>query len=229
MRPGRCHPAGPCCGSGPGRGLPSATAPGCSRGRARCRAPDPGGSGAVRANCVLSHFAGRRACPARTRARGRTTRGHSLARWITGAHRHREPGASRRGSHCGGGCRDRAAACGSPWAPTQKGLHPKSGSDPRAANRTGAVSRKWGPFKRGPAIGPARDHSGPPIEAGPLGPAGAERGPALPPQSAGGGIDGHRPSTSRRTRTRGPGGSGTGTAPEPGGIGSGSARDGQLP
>ena len=193
------------------------------------RAPGPGGSGAGRANCVLSHFAGRRACPARTRARGRTTRGHSLARWITGAHRHREPGASRRGSHCGGVCRDRAAACGSPWAPTQKGLHPKSGSDPRAANRTGAVSRKWGPFKRGPAIGPARDHSGPPTEAGPLGPAGAERGPALPPQSAGGGIDGHRPSTSRRTRTRGPGGSGTGTAPEPGGIGSGSARDGQLP
>ena len=39
MRPGRCHPAGPCCGSGPGRGLPSAPAPGCSRGRARCRAP----------------------------------------------------------------------------------------------------------------------------------------------------------------------------------------------
>ena len=39
VRPGRCHPAGPYSGSGPGRGLSSATAPGCSRGRARCRAP----------------------------------------------------------------------------------------------------------------------------------------------------------------------------------------------
>ena len=131
VRPGRCHPAGPCCGSGPGRGLSSATAPGCSRGRARCRAPGPGGSGAGRANCVLSHFAGRRACPARTRARGRTTRGHSLARWITGAHRHREPGASRRGSHCGGVCRDRAAACGSPWAPTLWGSRQTTGPVPR--------------------------------------------------------------------------------------------------
>jgi hypothetical protein len=36
------------------------------------------------------------------RATGRTTRGHSLVRWIAGAYRYREPGASRRGSHCGG-------------------------------------------------------------------------------------------------------------------------------
>jgi hypothetical protein len=47
-----------------------------------------------------------------------------------------------------------------------------SDDGPRA-NRAGAVTRVWGPFKRGPATGPARVRSGPLIEAGPLGPAGA--------------------------------------------------------
>ena len=163
---GRCHPAGPYIGSGPGRGLSSATAPGCSRGRARCRAPRARAAQGRVGLIVCSESATSRAGWPVPLGPGLEDEPHGATRWraesseriatgspapvavgrTVGASAGTElPRADRRGRrHCGGRVRRRAPCLGTNHTGPLAGALDHRSASPQGARRQSPWVALWG-------------------------------------------------------------------------------------